>query len=510
MRCFIFLMTVLLLNVSAYGEGHLIVIGANDTHSAIDPDMDDNTGGFLRRRAYIDSVRAHNKNVLVLHAGDAVQGTIYFNYFNGAVEYAAIDSLRYDAITLGNHEFDDGIDSLYRHYSRVKTPKLSANYDFSATPLAGMLRPYIIKTFEGKRIGIFGLNPSPYGLIDANKFGEVRYLDADSVAQATASYLKNVQKVDFVIMLSHVGQYTRLPGTSNDSIIASKSRYIDLIVGGHTHTVIQPNSIKASVKNADNRDVTVTQAGQYGPYLSRCDINLENFEVDYQLIPINESLDPLADNRRYDAFRQWLAPYKNVVDSINSRYVVTSSIEMPKGSIAEQNWLCDVVLEVVQSISPFKDVDAVVLNKGGMRRKICKGVVTEGRLRAAFPFKNNLTVIELSGADLLATVRTMASCGDCSVSGTVRVELNDKNEVVDVKIKDKSIDPEATYLLATTDFLAAGGDGLNSLKNGRIVYDDKIDGVPVPYVERIIDYLAEIDKKGVVLTTSTQARFFKK
>ncbi|MBR6490629.1 MAG: metallophosphoesterase, partial [Muribaculaceae bacterium] len=148
---------------------HLIVISANDTHSQIEP-SGDNLGGVFRRRAAFDEIRRNNKNVLAVHAGDAVQGTLYFSMFKGDIEYALIDSLGYDIIILGNHEFDNGIDDLAAYYKNIKAVKLSANYDFSNTPLADVFLPYSIRTVDGKRIGFFGMNVNPKGLISDDKY----------------------------------------------------------------------------------------------------------------------------------------------------------------------------------------------------------------------------------------------------------------------------------------------------------------------------------------------------
>ena len=200
---------------------HLIVLGANDTHSQIEP-ASDGLGGLLRRRAAFDEVRRNHKNVIAVHAGDAVQGTLYFSMFRGEVEYASIDSLGYDMVVLGNHEFDNGIDELACLYKNIKAVKMSANYDFSNSPMANVMQPYCIKTVAGKRIGFFGINVDPKGLISDDKYEGMLYLDNGEVAEATARYLKEVQKVDFTIMVSHIGYYPETVGQVGDSIIASR------------------------------------------------------------------------------------------------------------------------------------------------------------------------------------------------------------------------------------------------------------------------------------------------
>ncbi|MBQ0069607.1 MAG: metallophosphoesterase, partial [Bacteroidales bacterium] len=216
---------------------HVTIIAVNDTHSQIDP-ASDGMGGALRRRAIYDKVRSENKYTMTLHAGDAVQGNVYFSLYGGAVEYAAIDSLGYDAVIWGNHEMDNGIDSTYYFYKNVKAEKLSANYDFSNTKMAGLVKPYMIKTFGDKRVAVMGINVCPEGIISEKNFKGLHYLRSIDVADATAKYLKEVQKVDYVVMLSHIGYITEAPGEPNDCDVIRSSHYIDLVIGGHSHTTV--------------------------------------------------------------------------------------------------------------------------------------------------------------------------------------------------------------------------------------------------------------------------------
>ena len=203
---------------------HLIILATNDTHSQIDPVTKDNMGGVFRRRAIFDETRARNKNVLVVDAGDDVQGTLFFNVFKGEVEYAMLDTLGYDVGILGNHEFDNGLDELAKYYKKTKVAKISANYDFSGTVMQDVMRPYVIREYDGKRVGIFGINVQPAGLISYKNYKGLRYLSCEDVADATARYLKEVQKVDYTVMLSHIGYESDNHDESNASIIAAHSR----------------------------------------------------------------------------------------------------------------------------------------------------------------------------------------------------------------------------------------------------------------------------------------------
>ena len=188
-RNFMLLCLCALMAVPAMRADNLTIIAVNDTHSQIDP-TSDNLGGVARRRAIYDQLRAQNPNTVLIHAGDAVQGTLYFSIYRGDVEYALMDTLGYDAIILGNHEFDNGMEELAAHYRNVDAVKISANYDFSATPLDGLFQPYWIKAVGDKRVAFFGININPVGLIAETNCENLRYINAPDVADAMARYAR--------------------------------------------------------------------------------------------------------------------------------------------------------------------------------------------------------------------------------------------------------------------------------------------------------------------------------
>ena len=185
-RNFMLLCLCTLMVVPALRAEHLMIIAVNDTHSQVDPASDGN-GGVARRRAIYDQLRADNPNTVLIHAGDAVQGTLFFSLYRGEVEYALMDSLGYDAIILGNHEFDNGMEELAEHYRNVDAVKISTNYDFSATPLDGLFQPYWVKAVGDKRVAFFGINVNPTGLIADMNCQQLRYHNAPDVADATTS-----------------------------------------------------------------------------------------------------------------------------------------------------------------------------------------------------------------------------------------------------------------------------------------------------------------------------------
>lgn len=174
--------------LSAAAE-RLVILHTNDTHSNIESDRN-GVGGILPRKAIIDSVRKAEKNVILVDAGDMVQGTLYFKYFRGDVEYPLFNMMGYDVRILGNHEFDNGIDELARNWKKVKGARLSANYDFSRTPAAGLFKPYVVKKIGGKKIGFIGINVDPASLISAANTGAMEFRPVIETANHWAEFLK--------------------------------------------------------------------------------------------------------------------------------------------------------------------------------------------------------------------------------------------------------------------------------------------------------------------------------
>ncbi|MCQ2289895.1 MAG: bifunctional metallophosphatase/5'-nucleotidase [Muribaculaceae bacterium] len=479
---------------------HLVIAAVNDTHSQIDP-ASDGKGGLLRRRAIYDQIRRENKNTMIIHGGDAVQGTIYFSLFKGEVEFAAIDSMGYDMITLGNHEFDNGIVKLADYYNRLKTPVVSTNYDFSATPVKGVM-PYLIKTFGGKRVGFIGINVNPRGMVSEGNYDGLVYQNGALVADPTAKYLKEVQKVDYVVMVSHIGYFAEIPGEPCDSDVVTKSHYIDIVIGGHTHSEIKPGSPQANVKNADGKIVPIGQNGKYGKLVGVYDLDLETGKVEYKHIKVNSAYDEGA--KKYPEFEKWLYPYKSKVDSIMNAPVGESARAMAASSDAYQNWLCDAVMDIIKTMYNGK-VDLCIMNKGGIRQDMPKGMVSEGLINSTFPFDNRFMVLDIKGKDLIEAFRVMSLRGGDAVSKQVSVVYNSKNEILSAKLNGKQIKPEQSYKLVTINFLANGGDFLDSLRNGKVLFTDT-----VPYGEHMLEYVKQLAAQGKKVDATDTPRFVKK
>lgn len=253
---------------------HITILHTNDVHSHIDPFPADhprnaNMGGVARRANLIESIRKQNPNVLLLDAGDIFQGTPYFNYYGGELEFKLMSMLNYDLATMGNHDFDNGLEGFVAQLPHAKFDFVSANYDFKNTILDGIVKPYKIFTKNGIKIGVFGLGIQLEGLVDKKNYKETVYNDPIETAQEMTRILKTQEKCDLVICLSHIGYtYKNEPDKVSDLNLAAKTKDIDLIIGGHTHTFLDKPTI---VKNLDGIDTLVNQVGCYGINLGRID-----------------------------------------------------------------------------------------------------------------------------------------------------------------------------------------------------------------------------------------------
>ncbi|WP_116105512.1 bifunctional metallophosphatase/5'-nucleotidase [Lewinella sp. IMCC34191] len=251
----------------------LTILHTNDWHSRIDPFPDDggrnaNQGGAIRRASLIKEIRSVEGDVLLLDSGDIFQGTPYFNFFLGEVEMKLMTEMGYDAATIGNHDFDGGIQNLADQLRHADFPLLSSNYDFNGTPLDGRTEPYRIFERGGVRIGVFGLGIELAGLVPSELYGSTRYLDPIERGNETAARLRTDEGCDLVICLSHLGYRYRDEKVS-DVRLAAASRNIDLILGGHTHTFLdQP----VTVMNLEGQPTIINQVGFGGLRLGRLDV----------------------------------------------------------------------------------------------------------------------------------------------------------------------------------------------------------------------------------------------
>ena len=247
----------------------LTILHVNDTHSHIDPQRSGDykgRGGVIEQAAYIDSVRCADgkRNVLLVHAGDFSQGTSYFTELGGNIEIDVLNALRFDVVTLGNHEFDNGVEELARRLKNLKAEVVCANYDFDGTALEGLVEPFTIIRRGGKKIGFIGLLTDIMEVVDRDIAKVLTYQDPAEVVNRLAEYLKEEKDCDMVICLSHLGY-------GEDKDLAASVRNVDLIVGGHSHTLLDDRQV---VKDLDGEEVIIVQNWKWG-------LNVGHLSIDF-------------------------------------------------------------------------------------------------------------------------------------------------------------------------------------------------------------------------------------
>ena len=248
----------------------ITILHTNDMHSRIEPfksGIYNGFGGMAQRSAIINEIRERENNVLLFDAGDIFQGTPYFNFFGGEVEFKLMSEMKYDAAVLGNHDFDNGLVGLKKQLKNATFPFLISNYDFKNTILKDQFKPYKIFTKQNIKIGVFGVGIELDGLVPKDLYEETIYLDPIEQSKYYSNKLKNELDCDLVICLSHLGLEYKSEKIS-DITLAKESKYIDLIIGGHTHTFLKKPKI---IMNSINKKVIINQVGWGGINIGKID-----------------------------------------------------------------------------------------------------------------------------------------------------------------------------------------------------------------------------------------------
>lgn len=457
----------------------MVILQTNDTHSQIDP-TDKGFGGVQRRKVFVDSVRnARPGNVVLVDAGDAVQGTLFFTLYGGEVEMKAMNNLGYDIAILGNHDFDNGVDNMARNVGMSDAQWLSTNYKFTDPDVARLFRPYKMFDFDGKKVAFIGLNLDPVGMIAQGNADGVEYTDAVEAASAAAWWLKHQEGADVVVAVSHIG-YEDVPYPSDRDVVG-KTRNIDVVLGGHSHTLLSPGSGREWVLNALGDSVLVTQNAKSGEYITEVTIDLDSLGrklPSYRQVRLGKAYDRYTDA----GLAELIAPYRKGVDELMGKVIGKTAKELPNDGPALLNFVSDFV-EARGSELAGVPVDLALMNVGSLRRGLPKGDITQGQIISMQPFTNKILVMELSGKDLVEAMEVFASRGGDGVSGQVAATYDPAtHKLLSLTIDGAPVDPEHVYKVATIDYLAGGGDYMVPLKRGNIiarseniVYDDLID-----------------------------------
>ena len=258
-----------ILNVQAQNK-QLVVLHTNDTHSTIlplNPNLADTMkagrGGFIRRIAMLKEERRRNPDLLLFDSGDFCQGSPYFTLYKGDVEVGLMNLMGYDAGTIGNHEFDFGLDAMAKMFRNLNYPIVCSNYDFTGTVVEGLVKDYLILKRKGMKIGVFGLSPALSGLVSNDNCVGVKYLDPVKEANRVVDILKK-KKCDVIICISHLGWQDSYK--DGDEYLVSGTRGIDLVLGGHSHTFFETLRY---VKNLDGKEIPVDQNGKHALFVGK-------------------------------------------------------------------------------------------------------------------------------------------------------------------------------------------------------------------------------------------------
>lgn len=262
--------------LTAQNVKEILLLHTNDMHSRIEPFHENyadtllaGKAGMLRRANFIAQQRKEHPELLLFDSGDFCQGTPYFNMYKGDVEVKLMNAMKYDACTIGNHEFDFGLENMARLFKMANFPVVCANYDVTGTVLEGLVKEYIVLERNGLRIGVFGLSPKMEGLVPKAKFGGVKMEDPLAEGQRIATLLREEEHCDLVVCLSHLGW--KVDGY-NDVELIENTRGIDIVCGGHSHTYFKAPK---TLKNLDGEDVYVSQMGKHGAFVGKMLVKLE-------------------------------------------------------------------------------------------------------------------------------------------------------------------------------------------------------------------------------------------
>ncbi|MFH1349373.1 MAG: 5'-nucleotidase C-terminal domain-containing protein [Pseudomonadota bacterium] len=468
---------------------HLVVLHTNDTHGhpvrfSYHPAID--VGGLPARATLINKIRKENRNVLVLDAGDLNTGRPESNLFKAEPDIKGYNTIGYDAMVLGNHEFDNPVSILKKQMTWAHFPFLSANIRTKNGEL--LARPYIIKSFDGFKVAILGLTTKGTEITgNPEHIKDLLFEDEIDVAKKLVPELK--KKADLVLALVHMGLYESFHKGSKR--LASKVKGIDLIIDGHTHTRLDSPVIVETPQSGHK--TLIVQAWQWGLVVGRVDLWIKNKKVinyEFKTIPVNlrtvkdhSSGAPLyhltGEPIREDAsLLALLQPYVDKVESALSEVIgyakETFSIkDMRNKETALGDMIADSMLWTTQNLG----VDFAIQNGGGVRASLPSGKITKRLIHEILPFDNSVVVLTLKGTDIQSFFDYIGTLQEGrgafpQVSEGLRFKINRlKGRCEDIFIKGRPIDPDRVYKLATNSYLANGGDGYKMLLNALEKYD---------------------------------------
>lgn len=462
----------------------ITILHTNDTHANIVPCMatcnNGNLGGVARRYTAIQQVKAEGGNVLLVDAGDSFQGTLFFNYWQGLEEAHFLNALGYEAVAIGNHEFDSGPSALARYIEAADFPVLAANIDASAqVSLTGLIQPYTVTQIGGENVGIFGLTTEDTAVI-SSPGPDVIFEDHVAAAQATVAALEGMG-INKIILLSHLGYDVDQP-------LAAAVSGIDVIVGGHSHTPLgtMPGAVgpyPTVVNSPASQQVLIVSAWEWGKYLGRLDVTFDSAGVvqSYNGNPIKMDSTIPEDAAIAADVAVWGQPVQALQNTVIGQTEVNLDGVRANVRTKETNMgdlICDALLWKTQATG----TQVCITNGGGIRAPINAGNITVGSVLTVLPFGNQIATMGLMGSDLWAALENGVSrweVGDGRFPqvGGMRYSFDPErpagDRILSAEIKNTdgsytAIDPNTIYQVVTNDFMRRGGDFYSMFANNAI------------------------------------------
>lgn len=490
---FVFVFSCTTMSIGPKGPIKLVILHTNDHHGhpmKFDNYPMKNVGGLPARATLVNQTRAENENVLVLDAGDFNTGEPESTFFNAEPDIIGYNYIGYDAVTIGNHEFDNPLAVLQKQMSDAKFPFLSANVKYKDGNYIG--KPYIIKEFKGVKVAIFGLTTSETKIIgNPDIIKDIIIEDEIEVAKKLVPELK--KKADIVIGLVHLGLYEN----SGSKLLAQQVPGIDLIIDGHSHTFLK----EPVVVNG----IPIVQAYQWGLYVGKAVLTIEKKKItslNWEAIPINltekkadGSVGFIGTEIKEDTkLLEILTPFKDKVEQVLAEVVGEALDTFPNADVRKsETALGDLVADAMLDYVKYLDVSFAINNGGGIRTDLPKGPITKKIIYKILPFSNTLVVLTLKGSDLIEMFNYIATIPQGKgafpqVSEGVSFTINyEKGVCEEILVNGKPIDPNATYKIATNSYLASGGDGYAIFKKAINIYDTSMmqRDIMIEYIKKV-------------------------
>ena len=471
------------------------IIHSNDTHSQIDPDVRTERGGVVERAAMLEYFRSQMPELMYLDAGDMVQGSPYFNIFKGELEFLCMDQQQLIATTFGNHEFDNGLNSLDSLFAKSHFQLISSNYHCENTVMAKHVKPHLILNNNGVKVGITGVTCNPEGLIFSRYWDGITYENPVTAVNREAKILRE-EGCDLVVVLSHVGYIPQ--DSSMDVEIAQKSQDIDIIIGAHSHINIEDGLY---VSNQNGQPVLITQTGGkanpmgYLAITMKRGSNYENCKYCVDSIVCKKLHPEDYDLTGYgQKMAELIKPYADSVVATMNEVIGHAPMLMEKGR--PQSTLGNFAADALRAMGEQAyghAMDLSLTNNGGIRNVLPDGDVSVGTMYSIFPFENELTILEMKGSDVLDLINSLAGKKLEAMSGmNVTLELDgDRVYASSIKVGGKPVDPERIYYVATIDYLAEGNSGMGALTKAV-----KTTKTGILLRDLMIDYIKQLTARG--------------